>query len=353
MKKLLLLGAGQAHLDLLSTLASQQPADVQLTLIAPYPLHVYAGMVPRFVAGQHALENCLISLEPILKKAGARWLTGNAAALDVKENTLRLADGSTFGFDWLSIDTGALQNRQQIEAVMPGAREYGLFVRPLEAFCALWPRVTELATSRPLRIAIIGNDLMSVELALAMRQRLPGSAVTLLAGTGGLAGAMVPGHEQRILKILREHRVTVLPDRVVGIEAQQVLLASGARLACDVPIVASAGSAPAWLSGSALTLDVHGRIALDVFGRSISHPKVLAANEVSSRAKPALTKNLLALLAGSPARRHQSAPDHLHFVAYGQRRALLVWRGLSMQGRWAGWLKDWLERRYLRRYRRD
>ena len=354
MRKLVLLGAGRAHLDLLSTLASKQPAGLQLTLIATYPLHLCNSMVPGFVAGQHALEDCVISLETLLDKAGARWLKGSVATLDVKENTLRLTDGSTFGFDWLSIDTGALQNRQQIEAAMPGAREHGLFVRPLQAFCALWPKVTELAASRSLRIAVIGSDLTSVELALAMRQRLPGSSVTLLAGTAGLAAAMVPDHEQRILKLLKVHGITVLADLALGVEAEQVLLGSGARLACDVPIIATTtGQAPTWLADSALTLDTQGRVALDAFGRSISHPQVLAASETPNRAKPALTDNLLALLAGSPARRRQSAPDRLTFVAYGERRALLLWRGFSAQGRWVGWLRDWLERRYLRPYRRD
>jgi NADH dehydrogenase FAD-containing subunit len=353
MKNLVLLGAGQAHIDLLSTLTAKQPPGVQLTLIAPYPLHVYVGMVAGFVAGQHPLQDCLIDLEPMLQKAGVRWLTGSTAALDVKTATLRLADGSTYGFDWLSIDTGVHQDRQQIEALMPGAREHGLFVRPLEAFCALWPRVTELATSRALRIAVLGHDLLSIELALAIRQRLPGSAVTLTAGTAGLACEPALADQNGILKILKQHRVTVLADLAIGIEAQQVLLASGARLACDVPIVASGGTAPAWLTGSALSLDVHGRVALDAVGRSVSHPNVFAASETASRAKPALTENLLAVLAGSPARRHPSAPDQLNFVSYGNRRALLIWRGFSVQGRWVGWLKDWLERRYVRRYRYD
>lgn len=353
MRKLVLLGTGRAHLDLLSTLASKQPAGLQLTLIATYPLHLCNSMVPGLVAGQHALDDCVISLETLLQKAGARWLKGSVAALDVKENTLHLTDGSTFGFDWLSIDTGALQNRQQIEAAMPGAREHGLFVRPLHAFCALWPKVTELAGSRSLRIAVMGSDRMSVELALAMRQRLPGSSVTLLAGTAGLVGALVPDHAQHILKLLKEHRVTVLPDLAIRIEAEQVLLAGGARLACDVPIIATTGQAPAWLAESALTLDTQGKVALDAFGRSVSHPQVFASNESPGRAKPALSTNVLSLLAGSPARRRQSPPDRLTFVACGGRHALLLWHGFSVHGRWVGWLKNWLERRYLRPYRRD
>lgn len=353
MRKLVLLGAGRTHLDLLSTLANKQPVGMQLTLITTYPLHLCTSMVPGFVAGQHALGDCVISLERLLQKAGARWLKGSVAALDVKENTLRLADGSTLGFDWLSIDTGALQNRQHIETLMPGAREHGLFVRPLHAFCALWPKVTELASNRSLRITVIGSDLVSVELALAMRQGLPGCSVTLLAGSAGLTVGLVTDHEQRILKFLKAHKITVLTDLALGIEAEQVLLGSGARLACDVPIIATTGQAPAWLTDSALTLDAQGRVALDALGRSISHPHVFAANEAPSRAKPALSSNILALLAGLPPRRQQRGPDRLTFVACGGRHALLLWHSFSAQGRWVGWIKDWLDRRYLRPYRRD
>jgi hypothetical protein len=226
-------------------------------------------------------------------------------------------------------------------------------VRPLQAFCALWPKVTELATGRSLRIAVMGDDPMSIELALAMRQGLPGSSVTLLAGSAGLAATMAPDHRQHILKLLKEQKITVLAERAVGIEAEQVLLGNGARLACDVPVIASAGQAPAWLASSALTLDRHGQLVLDAFGRSISHPQVFAASTTPSRARPVLAENLLALLAGTPARRRQPGPDRLNFLAYGQGRALLIGRGFTTQGRWAGWLKDWLDRRYLRRYRRD
>lgn len=50
LKNLVLLGAGHAHV--LHSLAKNRPADLGITVIAPYPRQLYSGMVPGFVAGQ-------------------------------------------------------------------------------------------------------------------------------------------------------------------------------------------------------------------------------------------------------------------------------------------------------------
>ena len=78
MKHLVLLGAGHAHIHVLSTLATHPLPGVQVTLVAPYPRQLYSGMVPGFVAGHYTLEDCVIQLEPLLKNTGIRWLAHRA-----------------------------------------------------------------------------------------------------------------------------------------------------------------------------------------------------------------------------------------------------------------------------------
>lgn len=352
MKDLVLLGAGQAHIELLSNLAANPLAGVQVTLIAPYPLQLYWGMVPGFVAGHYARDDCTIALEPLLKKAGVRWLSHGTAALDVNARTISLIDGSTFGFDWLCLNPGPLQDRHQIELALPGAREHGLFVRPLEAFGTLWPRVTELGTERALRVAVLGGGATGVELAMAIRQRLRASSVTLVSGGPQVAANYPAEVQQRLIQALKQRGITLLPDLAVGIEAGQVLLGSGARLACDVPVIATGAQPPAWLGDSGLTLDQQGFVALDAFQRSVSHPHVLAAGNVPTRADRTLAKNLYALLSGSKTLHHTPAVNTLHLLSCGDRRAIANWGSFSAQGRWVWWLKDWLDRSYIRRYRK-
>ena len=67
MKHLVMLGAGHAHVHLLSTLAAQPLAGVQITLVAPFPRQLYSGMVPGFVAGHYALEDKHEVLVPLVR----------------------------------------------------------------------------------------------------------------------------------------------------------------------------------------------------------------------------------------------------------------------------------------------
>ena len=366
MKHLILLGVGHAHVHVLSTLAAQPLPGVQITLIAPHPRQLYSGMVPGFIAGHYTLEDCVIALAPLLKNTGVRWLARSVTALDADARMLALDDGSTLAYDWLSVNTGSVHDRQKIEAMMPGAREHGLFVRPLEPFAALWPRVTELAQQRALRVAVIGAGAAGIELAMAMAQRLPGSSLTLLSGNTPVAANYPAAVQQRVLKALKQRHITLLAEQVVGLQAGEVLLANGARLVCDVPVIALGGQAPAWLADSGLALDEHGFIAVDACQRATRHPEVFAVGDVSTRvdlalarsgvyavrAGPALLKNLTAVLAGAEPSPHLPPAHTLNLLSCGDHHAIASWGRYSAQGRWVWWLKDWIDRRFMQRYRR-
>ena len=366
MKNLILLGAGHAHVHVLSTLAAQPLPGVQITLVAPYPRQLYSGMVPGFIAGHYTLEDCVIPLEPLLKNTGIRWLSRSVTALDADTRSLTLDDGSTLAYDWLSINTGAVHDRQKMEAQMPGAREHGLFVRPLEPFAALWPRVAELAQNRALRVAVIGAGAAGIELAMAMAHRLPGSSLTLISGDAPVAARYPQGVQQRVRQALKQRHITVLNERVVGLQAGEVLLANGARLVCDVPVIAIGGQAPAWLADSGLALDEHGFMAVDACLRATRHAEVFAVGEVSTRvdqplarsgvyavrAGPALLKNLTAVVAGAEPSPHLPPKNTLNLLSCGNHEAIASWGDYSAQGRWVWWLKDWIDRRFMQRYRK-
>lgn len=351
LKRLILLGAGHAHLHFLSNLARSGLEGIEITLVAPYSRQLNSGMVPGFVAGHYTLDDCAIPLEPLLRNGVIRWLRNSAVAINADARTVTLEDGSVHGFDWLSVNTGPVQNRNQIEQTMPGARKHGLFVRPIESFCALWPQVLELARSRALRLAVLGGGAAGTELAMAIRQCLPGASVTLLTGDVVLTADDPSPVQQRVTRALKQRSITVLVDRAVGITATEVMLASGARLACDVPLIANGEQAPAWFESSGLALDASGFIAADVFQRSTSHPHVFAAGDVSSRV--ALAKNLVAVVAGVPLVPYHPPKNTLDLLSCGNQRAILSWGSFSAEGHWVWWFKDWIDRGFIKRYRND
>ena len=359
MKHLVLLGAGRAHLHLLKHHAELSRHGVlppRITLLAPQARPVQPGMLAGYVAGRYALEQCSIALDALVGATPVRWLTPPVRSLDAAAGRFTLDDGSELDYDWLSVDLSAVQDRQLAETTMPGARAHGLFVRPLEHFCGLWPRVVELAQTRNLRLTVVGGGSTGIELALALRQRLRQAPVSLVTGARGLAPGQPAALRGKAAALLRARGVTVLPDRVNAIAPDELKLESGARLACDVALMATPTQAPSWLQASGLALDAQARLAVDACLRSQSHRNVFACGETCGGAPgtgqgrygrsngPTLLHNLGAALAGREPRPLKTVRHELHLLSASQGTALARWGGLCVQGRWVDWAKDRLDR---------
>ena len=365
-QQLVLLGAAHAHLQVLAQLAAQPLPQTQVVLVAPHSSLVVSNMLPGFVAGHYTLDDCAIPLEPLVQRSGIRWVERSVVALDMPKQTLQLDDGSTLAFDWLSVNTSPIQDRNSMERDLPGAREHALFIRPIEAFATLWPRVVAMGEERPLRLAVIGAGTSGIEMALAARHRLPNAAVTLNCGAEPLAALYAPKIQQRLLALLKRRKVTVLQDKALSLKAGSVQLGCGADLACDVPVVAVGTQAPLWLAGSGLALDPQGFPAVDMYQRSTSHSRVFAAHDVSTQMAPsmangsahaaragaALAFNLAAAMAGTALKPHQPPATNLDMLSCGGRYAVASWGRFSAQGRWLWWLKNWMDRRFVARYLR-
>ena len=364
-QQLVLLGAWHAHVQVLVQLAEQPLPGVQITLVSPYPRQMYSGMVPGFIAGHYTLEDCVIPLEPLVRRSGVRWLQTSAVALDAEQQSIALADGSTLHYDWLSVNTGPVQDRDRAEQALPGSREHGLFVRPIEHFTSLWPKVAQMGRKQALRIAVIGAGAGGIELAFALRHRMPQAAVNLLSGSAP-PGANYPMAVQRRLQLaLTQRGITIVQEAATSIDAEAVYLRSGAALPCNVALLATGTNAPAWLVSSGLALDESGFIAVDEYQRSTSHQWVFAAGDVSTRmdqtlarsgvyavrAGPALAYNLAAATRGSALQPHKPPQATLNLIACGDPFAIGTWGRFSAQGRWVWWLKDWIDRRFMARLR--
>jgi NADH dehydrogenase FAD-containing subunit len=363
--QLVLVGAGHAHVQLLAHWAKQPILNVRITLVAPHPQQIYAGMVSAVIAGHSVLEQSMIALEPLVRNSGVRWLTRSLRSLDAQNQQLHLDDGSVLDYDWLSVNTGAVQSRSLLEKTLPGVREHGLFVRPVENFMSLWSKVVEMGHQRALRIAVIGAGTAGIELAMATRHRLPNAAITLLSAQAFPGAQYSAKAQQMLLKAIRQRRITVIQEAAVRITDQEVVLASGARLACDVPLIAIGSHPASWLATSTLALDEAGFIAVDGFQRSTSHANIFAVGDASSRQDrflprnathamrvgPNLAYNLAAAVQSRPMRQHQPSAQAWQLIFCGDGDAIAVGRWFCFQGRWVGWLKQWLDRQWVGRFR--
>ena len=364
-KKLLLLGGGHAQVHVLQALAREPLPSAQVALITPFLRQMYSGMVPGLVAGHYRAEQCAIALQPLADAARVQLIEGSAVTLDAAARRVTLADGRVADYDVLSLDSGAVMDRGQL----PGAREHGLFVRPIEHFVRLLDGVLDLATRRVLDVVVVGGGAAGVEIALALQHRLAGrgeerARVALVTGGPDPLAGYAPGVVQRAAQALARHKVTVFRDSCTGLERGAVVLGSGARLACDVPVLATGVQAPAWLAGSGLALDERGFVSTGPTLQSTSHAEVFAAGDVATRADvqhaksgvyavragPALALNLRRFIGGGALEVHLPQRRTLNLISCGERRAIVSYGNLAAQGRWAWWWKDRIDRGFVARY---
>jgi NADH dehydrogenase FAD-containing subunit len=158
--------------------------------------------------------------------------------------------------------------------------------------------------------------------------------------------------------------VTLFREACTGVEPGALVLASGARLACDVPVIATGVGPPAWLGTSGLALDERGFVSTGPTLQSTSHPEVFAAGDVASRwdaphprsgvhavrAGPPLALNLRRFIGAGELQPYTPQRRTLNLLSCGERRALMAWGDWVAEGRWAWWWKDRIDRAFIRRF---
>jgi selenide,water dikinase len=367
-QRLLLLGGGHAHLNLLRRLRSGTPPGWQVSLVSPYPRQLYSGMLPGWVAGHYALDDCAISLSRLCERAGIAFEQTAAVELDLERHQVLCADGERRGFDLLSIDTGpepALQD-------LPGAAENALPVRPIEGFVAAWPGIRQRWRQRVdgFDVVLVGSGAAAVELAFAIQHRaerdgaqrvrvsLVGRDAEPLAGLAGRVG-------RPTMRLLQARGIGWRGDsQAVQVLPDAIGFARGAALPFDACLVATGAAAPRWPRAAGLAVDGAGFIRVDRCLRSVSHPRVFAAGDVAAyadarpksgvfavRAGPLLAANLLAACQGAALREWHPQRRALYLVSTAGGSAIASWGAWSASGRWVWRWKDAIDRRFVRSFR--
>lgn len=364
MKRLVLVGAGHAHLFVLEALARARPSGAEVVLVTPSIFQNYSGMLPGWMAGHYEQDQCRIDLRPLARSAGVELMLDRMTALHADQRCLELASGRPMAYDLLSVDTGSEIDLSGLQAM----DQKLLPAKPLEPFMQAWPGILSAARKNPgYRLVVLGAGAAGVELALAASHafaRADGNGrVDLVTSETGPLPDHAPSVRRRIGRALRRAGVRAHALRGVGAPAG-VLLSDGVLLPADCVIAATGTRAPDWLGPCRLWLGKRGYIAVNAHHQSPSHPEVFAAGDVCERSDltlahsgvhavrtgPVLAANLLAALQGAAMQSYRPRASSLYLLACGPRHAVLSWGRWSAEGNWAWRLKDWIDRRFIRRF---
>jgi selenide,water dikinase len=344
-KRILLVGAGHAHLAVLRELVEKPLYGARIALVSPHARQIYSGMLPGFVAGHYRLDEILMDVAQVAARAFAEFIPGGIAELDPPNRVARLEDGSELAYDILSLSVGSA-----IDASLPGA-EHAVTVKPFETF------LERLDRERPSRIAIIGAGVGGIELAMALRYH--DAAVTLYSDRTTISETLAA----RVVPALRRCGVDYRPGMAAtAIEAGPVVVSGTSHQAFDMVVLATGAAPLDWLRASGLPTDARGFMEIERTLRSTWSPAVFGTGDCATlkdspeprsgvfavRQSETLLENLRRSVTRDELKVHAQRRRALQIVSCGSRYAIAERGDWSAEGRWVWRWKDWIDRRWLR-----
>jgi len=373
-KDLVLLGGGHSHVAVLKKFGMQPAPGVRVTIVARDVHTPYSGMLPGFIAGHYSYDDAHVDLRPLAQFAGARLYHDEVVGLDPARRRVLCKRRPPVAYDVLSINTGSIPS----QSAVPGAAEYALPVKPIDRFLLGWEKLTQQVLENgtaPFTIAIVGGGAGGVELALCTQYRLK----KLLAERGQDSGQLqfhlfsdtaeiLPTHNAQVRRrygrTLEERGVAVHTRRpVVEVEPTRLHCQGGEQVECDAMLWVTHASAPSWARSSGLETDPNGFIAVNEYLQSVSHPDVFAAGDVAALKTPRPKSGVFAVRAGKPLaenlRRHlhgqrlkpfKPQSQFLSLISTGDKNAVASRGSWAWSGPLAWRLKDYIDRRWMRKY---
>ncbi|TVQ27230.1 MAG: hypothetical protein EA383_03005 [Spirochaetaceae bacterium] len=375
MKQLVLIGAGHTHIHILRNAETLTQSGARITIVTPETGHPYSGMGPGLLGGSYRWEEICIPVQEQAARAGVSFLRASARSVDPDARVLTLGDGRRLEYDVLSINIGSdvaptasLQDHR-VYRVKPIANLARLKSDLIAARSATFGDAAHLQTTtysqtatqrRTTRVAVIGGGPAGVECAgniayLLHTHGIEASEVTLYSRSETL-GRMTPERSRWIETFLQSHRVAVRREVVTSsddIDADFVVLASGTH-------------PPETLRDFGLPLGPGGGLAVNDYLQSVDHANVFAVGDCADfvrepldrvgvyavRMQPLLFDNVHALLREQTEeiRRFTRTGPYLAGVNLGFGQGLLYRGRWDLRGRAAFRLKDFIDRRFMKRY---
>jgi selenide,water dikinase len=373
-KDLVLVGGGHSHIAVLKRFGMRPMSGVRLTLICREMHTPYSGMLPGLIAGHYTYDEAHIDLGPLCRFAGARLYHDEAIGLDLIGQSIECRGRPPVRYDIVSFNIGSTPRTSDI----PGATCNVVPVKPINQFITHWQSMIGriLARNNGVRIGVVGAGAGGVEILLAVQHRLR-QALRERGRTDdhveyylfGETGAVLPDHSPRARRTfereLRERHVQVLAgEAVTEVVPGRLVTSQGAEYALDEILwVTAAGAAP-WPAASGLRVDAQGFIAVNDALQSLSHPAVFAAGDIAAvenhprpksgvfavRQGRPLADNLRRALQGHQLKPFRPQQRFLSLITTGDKYAVASRGEWAMEGRAMWRWKDWIDRRFMRKY---
>lgn len=365
-KNLILIGGGHAHMVTLANIGDFVRQGHNVTVIGPSEHHYYSGMGPGMLSRIYTPRQIRFNTRRTVEKNGGRFVHARVSTIDPDRRIVATTSGDTFPYDVLSCNTGS----QVPDYMIEGSRDRVYPVKPIEGLIEAQQALIRLAAERPrVRIAVIGGGAAGVEVAgnawslLSKNSRQPFEVV--LFSEGRLLSRFPEKVRKAVLGVFLKRGIKILENNWVDrISHHVVSLKSGKRYRADVIFLAVGVKPSPIFTASRLPTGPRGGLAVNGYLQCSTHPQIFGGGDCiyfendplnkvgvyAVRQNPILCHNLMASLAGQPLTPFSPGGPYLLVFNLGKGIGVYYKQGIAFKGHLAFWIKDLIDRRFIRKF---
>lgn len=365
MKKLLLVGGGHGHINVLKKLIKnpiKNPiSGVEVTLITDFERQYYSGMLPGFIEGIYSEDEISFHVRALCEAAKVRYIREKVIRVDSERKRV-VTTKATYDFDYISMNMGAA-SREIFEidsASMSYVKPIAHIVELSRKIDARYEEFKRSPQKRSIRVGIIGTGAAGIEIALALTARYEHLEIELIGRRKEILEKFNEAARARILRVIQGRRITIRSDEeAISIDMDGLKTKEG-RSRYDFYIISNGYTGiSVEFSGYERTKDNYLLVGDDLRANEYTiamgdmiqlkrEPRVIKAGVFAIRQAPILFDNLMSMLNGEPVRRaYRPAHNYLQIINTGNKTAVLNYGRFALQGRMAWRIKDYIDRAYM------
>lgn len=361
---LVLVGGGHAHMTVMLHTAEYIKRGHRVTLISASPYHYYSGMGPGLMSGIYKPQEVRFHIKKMVEERGATFVEAEVERVDAAKRLLHMTDREPVSYDVASFNTGSKVSLDGIGS--PG--ETVIPVKPIINLHKASFSIARRSASKKLDIIVIGGGPAGVEIAAnawrLLRNSSNAASISIIGGSRLLS--RFPEKARRlVINSLAGRGIQVLEEvKVQSIENNVAVLSDGGKLPFDYAFVAVGVRPSELFKVSEIPTGPGGGMLVNAHLQSVGHPELFGGGDCiemegyslarvgvhAVRQNPLLKHNLMAALEGGQMKPFVPKEDYMLILNMGDNRGILKKNDLVLNGRLSFLLKDYIDRRFMRKF---
>ncbi len=380
---LVLLGGGHAHIQVLKMMAMNPLGGLRITLISDQTHSPYSGMIPGYLAGYYAYEDCHFDLRRLCEELGLRFIKAKIIGIDPQRKKIRLENRADISYDCASINVGI--EPRSIEKLAQESAFKIIPLKPISQFITHWDQLMadlkDYKGNDSLPLAVVGAGAAGVEISIILKMLIDknqwNAKVSLIHRHDTLVSEKDRQAQKQLLKTLKALNINLYQNTEV-LEVQEnglVLKGANGLVHTDFfyrALIATQAAAPKWFKNSGLPVNQDGFLKVTEKLRVEHEDSLFAAGDCiyfspsplkkagvyAVRQGMTLEHNIRAFFTRQASlKTFHPKKNVLSLITIGDKKALVhqdsasLLRVLSPALLWI--VKDWIDRRFMARFQAE